>query len=54
VLIRVIGDVTCANSSGGTSKRHTKGAVNIYLYSAGDSIKMVARKKVKLAKLCPT
>ena len=48
VMIRFIGGVL----AGG--RRSYKGAMNIYVYSAGDTVKLLAHKKVKLAKLCPT
>ena len=54
VLIRITGGVMYTSSSGGKSKRYVKGAANIYLYSVGDTVKLAAHKKVKLAKLCPT
>ena len=57
VLLRIAGDVHITDTEEENPKKkkvaHRKGSANIYIISVGES-KVVAKKKEKLAKLCPS
>ena len=53
VRFRIAGDVN-QKIEGKKDKRNYKGSANIYLLSTGDKPAIVAHKKLKLSKLCPS
>ena len=53
VRFRIAGEVT-QKVEGKKDKRNYKGSVKIYLLSTGDKPAIVAHKKFKLSKLCPS
>jgi hypothetical protein len=53
VRIRIVGGIRMS-ASGKKQKPYYKGAVNIYVITTGETPKVIAHKKVKQSKLCPT